>query len=84
MDFNWEVGKRILFYCKVNGIKLTAMSDYLDYRCGVRMDSAKMSITLHGKRKLTLIEYALICDFLRVDYGYFLSGITTGEKEAEE
>ena len=75
MTFNEAVGQNVLDYVKDKGVKMCAIAQYLNKTCPVRFDSAKISITLHGKREMTLREYKNICDFLRVDYNTFLSNI---------
>ena len=75
MTFNETVGQNILNYLERKGIKKCAVADYLNEKCNVRFDSAKISITLHGRRVLNLDEYKYICDFLGVDYNTFLKNI---------
>lgn len=79
MDFNEAIGAVILDYIKAKGIKSSAIARYLNDNGVVKCDSAKLSITLHGKRTLTLLEYKLICDFVGVPYDKFLGSV----KEAE-
>lgn len=79
MTFSEAVGKVILAYIGKKGIKSCAIAQYLNEREDVRFDSAKISLTLHGKREMSLSEYKHICDFLGVKYDKFLSQI----KEAE-
>lgn len=79
MTFNKAVGESILIYIRKKGIKKCAIAEYLNACEDVRFDSAKISLTLHGKRTMSLSEYKHICDFLGVKYDKFLSQI----KEAE-
>lgn len=76
MTFNEAIGQEILDYAQKRGIKKVAIADYLERHGKVKMDSSKISLTLHGKRELTLLEYKNICDFLQVDYNKFLSRVT--------
>lgn len=80
MTFNEAIGQEILDYVDRQGVKKCAIAKYLDEHGTVRYDSAKISITLHGKREMTLREYKNICDFLRVDYSKFLSRIAEVEE----
>ena len=75
MTFNEAVGENILNYIQKKGVKKCAIANYLNEKCDVRFDSAKISITLHGKRVMTLEEYRNICDFLGVNYDTFLKNI---------
>lgn len=61
-----DVAVKIKRYLEENGVAQSWLS------CKTGIASAKLSLALNGKRRLTFDEYELICWALNVDVGTFL------------
>lgn len=66
MSSELDVGRLIKDYLEENGISQTFVSK----RTGI--ETPKLNLALNGKRKLTFLEYELICGVLKVDTNKFL------------
>lgn len=61
-------------YLEENGISQT----FLSKKTGIELP--KLNLTLNGNRRLTLLEYALICGALKVNTDKFLKPRLPDEK----
>ena len=62
------VGQRIKAYLEANGIKQSFLSE----KTGI--PSSILSMMLSGQRKIMVTEYYDICQALKVDMNYFMTG----------
>jgi len=70
-----EIGRKINNYLKSNGISQSFLSSK------IRMNPSKLNLSLNGKRKLSLDEYATICWALGVGVDVFLEPRAPGEQK---
>lgn len=69
-----ETGKKIKSYLDENGISQT----FLSKKTGIELP--KLNLALNGGRRLTLLEYELICGALNVNTDKFLKPRMPDEK----
>lgn len=69
-----EIGVMIKSYLEENGISQT----FLSKKTGIELP--KLNLALNGSRRLTLLEYALICGALKVNTDKFLKPRLPDEK----
>lgn len=68
MEESGFVSIRIKAYLQQQGYKINVLCTLLN------MHPKDVSNMLNGKKRLSLKEYVMICDFLKVDYSEFLKG----------
>ena len=71
-----SVGENINAYLEDHGIS----QKWLSNRTGIA--TAKLNLALHGKRRMTFEEYALICGTLGVNTDKFIQPIVKAHTEA--